>query len=131
MAASPPANATIPEYRDLIARNMSEDELQSSVIQMAHACGWLVMHTRPVNTHRQRTRKDGTVANVWETPIQGDKGFPDLVLARRGVVLHVELKTEAGGFRDGQLEWIAAIGATAGTWRPHHLIDGTIAGALA
>jgi hypothetical protein len=48
--------------------------------------------------------------------MSGDPGFPDLVLARGGVVLHVELKSEKGKVRPEQSEWLAELGGEI--WRP-------------
>lgn len=94
--------------REILDAAMSEAEFQAAVIRLAHDLGWLVHHSRKVE------QRDGK----WRTPIQGDRGFPDLVLARRGVVLHPELKTEDGDYGPGQREWGEAIGETYRLWRP-------------
>ena len=47
---------------------MTEDELLTAIVRAAHLHGWLVYHIR--------NSKAGVV--------QGDPGFPDLVLARNG-----------------------------------------------
>ena len=64
---------------------MNEAQWQAQVVQLAQTFGWLVQHTRPAK-----------VGDKWVTPITGNVGFPDLVLAHpeRGV-LFAELK--AGG----------------------------------
>ena len=49
--------------------------------------------------------------------MQGHIGFPDLVLAREGVVIFAELKAEKGRLRPDQEKWIAALGACY-VWRP-------------
>jgi hypothetical protein len=59
----------------------TEAEFMAAVIDYAHLTGWLVHHCRPARG-----------ANGWSTPIQGDAGFPDLVLARWGHLVLVELK---------------------------------------
>jgi hypothetical protein len=65
------------------------------------------MHSRPCRT-----------AQGWRTAVQGDVGFVDLVLARAGVVLFYELKSEKGRLGKGQPEWAAAIGAQYRLYRP-------------
>ena len=48
-------------------------------------------------------------------------GFPDLVIAGKGKLLFVELKSEKGKLSTNQLEWsnaLAATGARVCLWRP-------------
>jgi hypothetical protein len=54
----------------------------------------------------------------WRTPMSGDPGFPDLVLARDGVVIVAELKSRRGQPTDDQKMWLEALGAHARLWRP-------------
>lgn len=82
-----------------VPRPLTEAQWQKRVIATAHQYGWLVHHGRPART------KDG-----WVTPIEGDPGFLDLVLARDHVVIIPELKTDTGRFQPGQPEWLAALG---------------------
>lgn len=79
-----------------MARNAPEAILQSKVIQIATMNGWMVHHSRAVQT------ADGR----WMTAIQGDAGFPDLVLAHhdRGLLM-LELKSDAGRLSPGQKAW--------------------------
>lgn len=101
--------------RDLLAAGStlplttSEDSLQRMIITQAHGRGWLVAHFLPATRH-------GVVA----THMDGDNGFPDLVLAKNGVVLHREVKSHAGRLRPTQKDWLNALGPgeTVGTWRP-------------
>ena len=46
----------------------------------------------------------------WSTPIQGDAGFPDLVLAhpQKGVIF-AELKSEKGKPTEAQMEWLEVL----------------------
>jgi hypothetical protein len=93
---------------------MSEAQWQAQVVQLAQTFGWLVQHTRPAK-----------VGDKWVTPITGDVGFPDLVLAHpeRGV-LFAELKAERGRLSAGQVEWgrvLKAAGAECYLWRPDDL----------
>jgi hypothetical protein len=86
---------------------ITEAEFQEKVIARARARRWLVHHTRPCQ------RADGS----WTTPVQGHDGFPDLVLAREGVVLFRELKTDSGRLTEAQRHWLETL-PDAGLWRP-------------
>lgn len=86
---------------------MTEDEWLSRVLDTARVHGWRVQHVRPARTQRG-----------WRTPVQGDRGAPDLLLARGGRVLLVELKSDRGRLGPGQGEWLAAAGEHARLWRP-------------
>ena len=66
---------------------LSEAQWQSQVIQWAKAAGWRVMHD----------------ADSRRNP--GDPGFPDLVLAKTGRALFIELKTEKGRQTPAQRDW--------------------------
>jgi hypothetical protein len=94
---------------------MNEAQWQSQVVQLAQTFGWLVQHTRPAK-----------VGDKWMTPITGDVGFPDLVLAhpQRGV-LFAELKTARGRLSEPQRDWarvLRAGGAECHLWRPDDLL---------
>lgn len=85
---------------------MTEAQFTQAVIDLAHAHKWRVAHFRPALT------KKG-----WRTPVQADgAGFPDLVLARRGVVVFAELKTESGALTRNQMDWAEAMPTFF--WRP-------------
>ena len=107
----PPAAAKLPP--------ITEAEFQSQVIQLARVYDWRVCHFRPA---RVRVRGRDT----WRTPISGDAGFPDLILARDGVVIHAELKTDRGRVSNDQTDWLSAIGSSAVVWRPRDLKSGAI-----
>src|SRR3990167_5240904 len=84
---------------------------QRQVIELAKLMGWMVHHDRTV---MERSGK-------WATPIQGDPGFPDLVLARNGRVLFVELKRERGKLTAEQQNWrwaLGRVGRNAHIWYP-------------
>jgi hypothetical protein len=60
--------------------------------------------------------------------MQGDPGFPDLVLARRGRVIFAELKSEKGHLTKEQASWLGHLSSVRGTiapevyeWRPSDL----------
>ncbi len=88
---------------------VSERQFQDVVVRYARACGWLVHHSRPAMNRR----------GEWSTPIQGDAGFPDLVLARDGTVLILELKSQKGRVPPEQHAWHSAMGMMdVAVWRP-------------
>lgn len=78
---------------------ISEAQFTSTVVDIARTYHWRVSHFRPAKTEKG-----------WRTPIQGDKGFPDLVLARHLVVLFVELKVGRRRLAPDQVLWRDAIG---------------------
>ena len=91
---------------------ISEKDFTEQVIEYAQLCGWLCAHFRPARVIRRGKE-------TWETPVDGDgAGFPDLVLARDGVVLLVELKSQAGTLTEAQTKWINAAGDHGDIWRP-------------
>lgn len=79
-------------------QSASESDFKDTVIDLAHHYKWLVHHDRPARTSRG-----------WATAIQGDAGFPDLVLAKFGRIIFAELKTETGGVTDEQQTWLDAL----------------------
>jgi hypothetical protein len=93
---------------------MTEDELLTAIIDLAHAYAYRIAHFRPAMT-----------AHGWRTPVSADgKGFPDLVLVGRGRVVFAELKSEDGVLRLDQRGWINALresGAEVYVWRPADL----------
>jgi hypothetical protein len=101
-------------YREA-AEAMSEDDLQDAVMQVAELLGWVVVHFRPART-----------AEGWRTALTGQKGFPDLVLARDGRVLFRELKSAKGKPSDDQVIWLEALGDFGGIWRPSDWLSGRI-----
>lgn len=96
-----------------------ERDFQDAVIQLAKLNNWMVHHQRPART------KDGS----WRTAVQGDAGWPDLILVRDGRMIIAELKSEKGKLTPGQEDWLRAIDdvklASGGAvqwaiWRPSH-----------
>lgn len=92
---------------------MKENDLQSSILDfIAYLPGVLVYHALP-----GRVGEDGR----WVTPMAGDKGFLDLVIAGPNGLLFRELKTEKGKVTEGQQKWLWTLresGHDAGIWRP-------------
>jgi len=90
---------------------ISEESFTNSVIEYAQLQGWLVHHDRPARTDKG-----------WRTAIQGDAGFPDLVLLRGGLFIFAELKTGKGKVTAEQKRWMDAIRPLPGVlkfvWRP-------------
>ena len=84
---------------------ISEAALLNAVIELAHLRGWMVAHFRPAMTSKG-----------WRTPLQGDAGVPDLILARGGTVILVELKSRRGVVTPAQRGWLDAAGGLV--WRP-------------
>jgi len=92
----------------------SEKIFQAQVIQIARMNGWKVFHPATMRGH------DGS----YRTPLTGDKGFPDLVLAHptRGCIL-AELKTDKGRLSAEQKSWATALQKWVNyyVWRPADL----------
>jgi hypothetical protein len=90
---------------------MTEAQFQSAVITLACLCGWMVHHTRAAQIR----------PGVWATPIQGTAGWPDLVLARHGEFMVVELKKDGGRLTAGQKAWLLMLdsaGIETHVWYP-------------
>jgi hypothetical protein len=100
---------------------MSEDELAKCFDDMATLTGWTWCGFRPA-----RQKIDGQ--EVYRTPVVGQKGLPDRVLARDGVVLLVEFKTDDGRLSEGQVIWGKALAKFPGYHivRPRDWFDGTV-----
>ena len=76
----------------------TESAFQDVVIQAAKLFGWMCYHT-----HDSR---------------RSAPGFPDLVLAKNGVVLFAELKTDTGKVTNDQIGWLLATHGVI--WRPQY-----------
>lgn len=75
-----------------------EADFEDAVIAFAQAHGWLV--------HATRVAPSG---KGWRTPVKGDTGFVDLVLARDGTRHHWELKWKKGTPEPEQRVWLTAL----------------------
>jgi hypothetical protein len=101
----------------MTALKVSEREFQRAVMELATRLSWRVGHFH--DSRREVRRRDGSSRVVGD---RAARGFPDLVLARAGRVLFVELKSEKGRVKPEQREWMEALGENAGVevycWRP-------------
>lgn len=92
----------------------TEDALLSAVLELAHLRNWLVYHVR----------------NSKRGIVQGDVGFPDLVLCRGGMLLFVELKAGKLQPAPAQRKWLDALEQAlpyaVGVWHPSDWTNGTI-----
>jgi hypothetical protein len=81
---------------------VTEREFTRWVIDVAQTGGWLVHHDLPAQKASGR----------WATWIDGNAGFPDLVLAHPhlGQVLFVELKVGKNQLTTGQDTWLMTLG---------------------
>ena len=90
---------------------ISEADFLGQVIDLAHLCGWRVQHVRPAWSNKG-----------WRTPIQGDPGFPDLVLVKQPRVIIAELKSDKGSVDHEQRAWLTELAGCPGVesyvWKP-------------
>lgn len=90
---------------------LTEEGFQTKLIHWARKHGWLVHHTRHAKIREGR----------YITPIQGDVGFPDLVLVKDGRVVFAELKVGRNRPSSDQIRWGEALKQTPAEyylWRP-------------
>ena len=117
---------TLTPSQRIIADAMSEADLLRAIIDAARTCGYLVHHCRPAQSQSGR----------WSTPIQGDAGFPDVILVpgRPGLaqnqILAWELKREGKYPTAAQIAWLEALGAIPGVSarvvRPRDWVSGWV-----
>lgn len=79
----------------MTATRATETQCQATIVAGAKTFGWRV--------HAERPAQGG---KGWRTPIQGHKGFPDLVLVRGRRVMFVELKRKPNKVEPEQQEWL-------------------------
>ncbi len=103
---------------------MSEKELQEAIIGkrgLARILGWRVIHSRPAMI-KDPASVDGY---SWRTAIQGDAGFPDLLMAKDGRCIIAELKGDNSGPSLDQQAWLDVLSAVevleTYLWRPMDL----------
>ncbi len=73
---------------------ITEAQFQDTVTEYATLRGWRWTHFRPAKTDKG-----------WRTPLQGSRGFPDLVLVRGLRLIFAEVKSERGILSADQKEW--------------------------
>ncbi len=82
----------------------TEAEFQRAVMDMARFLGWQrIIHFRPAMT------KHG-----WRTALEGDAGFPDLLLIRGATLLVAELKAGTRKPSPEQAAWLEAFSKVPG-----------------
>ena len=81
------------DARAAMARAMTEDELLQAITDAATVYGWRWHHIRRSDKGQQ----------------MGHAGFPDLLLARGGQIIALELKTERGSATLEQAAWLQAL----------------------
>lgn len=94
---------------------MNEAAFKNSVIDIATRYGWFVHHDLPAMNRRGQ----------WATHVQGNTGFPDLVLlSAKGVLVFAELKTDVGRLSKHQEQWLDRLDKTQAivqVWRPNQM----------
>jgi hypothetical protein len=100
------------DARAILDAAVTEQELQTLVIDAANRAGWIVHH-QLVPYRRDKSGKVRAIVEPGTTP-----GFPDLVLVHteRRDVLFVELKKQDGVLSPRQREWQSALQAAGARW---------------
>jgi len=94
----------------------SEKDFQQAIYDLARYYHWRVAHFRAGMDRRGR----------WSTPMQGDTGFPDIVLCRPGRAVYAEVKVEPlskGKLTPEQRAWLVTLheaGHEVFVWRPSY-----------
>lgn len=80
----------------------TESQCQATIVAAALLAGWMVHAERPAQHQSGR----------WGTPIQGNPGFPDLVLLHpyHRLLWFVELKRKPNKVEPAQQRWHDALG---------------------
>lgn len=102
------------EYRRLLAKAMSEDDLQDNIADLCRTLSLPYYHT-----HDSR---------------RSPEGFPDTVIVSGVDLLIFELKNEKADPSPKQMWWLDALSRVervrSGVWRPRHWLDGVVFDAL-
>src|SRR5262245_50561560 len=91
---------------------VTEQELQTTILEAARMLGWRAYHQRPAQTR-----------HGWRTAMTGHPGFPDLIIAKPGRVLALELKSARGRVRPDQAEWLRTLDGGVVTARLVYPVD--------
>lgn len=78
----------------------TESQCQATIVAAAKLLGWKVHATRQAMTR-----------HGWRTPVQGDAGFPDLLLVRGSQLMCIELKRKPNRVEPEQQGWLDALAA--------------------
>jgi len=90
---------------------VTESELRSEVVDLAHELGWRVFSLPIAKTRR---------------PVKDAIGYPDLTLARDERVVWIELKTQDGDLTHEQIQWLLCLGPRMEVIRPSDLESGKV-----
>ena len=82
--------------------NILEKDFTQTFDDLASLRGWTWCGFRPA---RQKINGE----EQYRTPLVGQKGLGDRILARLGIVLIIELKTDSGRLSEGQKIWASAL----------------------
>jgi hypothetical protein len=85
-------------------RPMSEAQIQGRLMAKLRWSRWRVVHFRPAVMR----------SGKWATPYEGDGGFPDIIAARYGEALALEVKGPRTPIQPGQPEWIELFDSVPG-----------------
>jgi hypothetical protein len=87
----------------------TEAQCQRTAVDAARLGGWMIYHNRPAQNSAGR----------WRTALQGDQGFPDLVLVHptARLVWFVELKRKPNVLAPPQLAWADTLRAAGADYR--------------
>jgi hypothetical protein len=118
---------SVGDYRRTQIRDMSEAELQASVVDLAQRLGWRVAWI-PDHLYRgamTRMKENPRRGYLWSPP-----GEPDLRMVRGARVIFAELKKHGEKPRLPQQEWLDDLAAVPGVevylWKPEDWYDGSI-----
>jgi hypothetical protein len=107
----------------MTAATMSENELQTSIVDLARLLKWRCAFFRAA-----RTAHGG-----WRTPVGADgAGWPDLILVRDRMVV-IEVKAKAGRLTVEQSQWLEVLthaGIENYVFRPADWVAGEIEAVL-
>lgn len=87
---------------------ISEAQFQRRIMDAAKWNRWKVVHIRAVEISKGR----------WSVPYEGDRGLPDLVMAKDGRIIVPEIKREGGKATKDQVSWLDNLGDHGRLWYP-------------
>lgn len=87
--------------KNLTVAPTSWREFESNVIKWLKDNGWRVSHSRPGRVMRKGKE-------TWETPLSGDKGFPDILAIKGKHCIVIEVKFGSGKASPEEVDWLLA-----------------------